>query len=216
MASSKIVVVDYGMGNLLSVRRGLETCGASVEVTSDPNEIASAKKLVLPGVGAFQDGMRGLTERGLVDPIHRAIASGAKLMGICLGMQMLMENSTEHGFCEGLGLIPGSVDAIPSHNDHSLIRKIPHIGWTALSTNRAGVEWKQSLLMNTSPGDFMYFVHSFTALPNNVHTLATCDYLGYQVTAAVQKDNVCGFQFHPEKSGTAGLAILKTFVAQGG
>ena len=215
MADKNIVIIDYGMGNLLSVRRGLEDCGADVTVTADADVIANSRKLVLPGVGAFQDGMRGLEERGLVEPIHQAVANGTQLMGICLGMQMLMDSSSEHGDYLGLGLIPGKVDAIPAYQDETLARKIPHIGWTALSTHGTGVDWKHSYLVNTAPGDYMYFVHSYTALPHNDYMLATCDYLGYRVTAAVQKDQVCGFQFHPEKSGTAGLCILEAFVARG-
>ena len=211
----KVAIVDYGMGNIKSVQRGLEKVGASVNLTGDPEQYIHADCLVLPGVGAFENGMDGIKKAGMVEALGEFVQSGKPFLGICLGMQMLMEDSDEHGLHLGLGYIPGSVKRIPHQNEGSFVRKIPHIGWNNLRCASGGVPWEKSILRSVREKEFVYFVHSFMAVPvHNKHLLAQCDYEGLKVTAGVQKDNVTGLQFHPEKSGEAGLAILKEFVNQ--
>jgi len=212
---NEVVIVDYGMGNIKSVQRGLEYVGATATLSSNPEVIAKAGRLVLPGVGAFADGMRGMEEAGLVDAVLRFARTGNPLLGICLGMQMLLEQSQEYGNHHGLGLIPGDVIEIPQKNGGHFYRKTPHIGWNALQTATSEDDWQQTCLSGSSVHEFFYFVHSFMAHPgSDTDLLAQCDYNGLPVTAAVKKDNVTGLQFHPEKSGEAGLKILQQFVSQ--
>jgi len=209
---TQVVVVDYGVGNLKSVQRGFEKVGATVEVTSDSSKIESAQRLVLPGVGAFEDGMQGLAEAGVIDSICKFVKTGNPLLGICLGMQMLFEQSEENGVHEGLGFIAGSVKAIPSAEGQITVRKVPHIGWSALKIPRSRT-WENTFLHSSSENTFVYFVHSYMGVPHEqANLIAQCEYEGLLVTAAVKKDNVSGFQFHPEKSGEAGLKILDNFV----
>lgn len=208
----KVTVVDYGIGNVFSVGRALERCGAEPVLSADPRSIEAATRLVLPGVGAFADGMRGLHERGLVEPIRRYAASGRPLLGICLGMQMLAEVGEEFGEHEGLGLIAGRVRPVPAVDVEGRSHKIPHIGWSPLMP-ALGRSWQGSILAGTAPGTAAYLVHSFAVEPDDpACRLADCLYGGHRVTAAVQLDNVSGCQFHPEKSGDAGLRILARFV----
>lgn len=211
---SSVVIVDYGMGNIKSVQRSLEKVGVSVTLSSDPEEIAQAGRLVLPGVGAFEDGMKGLKQGGLDQAVHHFAEKGNPLMGICLGMQMLLQSSEEFGDHQGLGLIEGSVQAIPQHEDGKFKRKTPHIGWSALKRPAIHSSWGNSCLQDIPEGEFFYFVHSYMAVhKKNEHQLAYCVYEGVDITAAVKKENVTGVQFHPEKSGSFGLTILKRFVA---
>jgi len=171
-----------------------------------------AERLVLPGVGAFAGGMAGLRERGLVEPIRRYAASGRPLLGICLGMQMLATASEEFGIHEGLDLIPGRVRAVPDRDTAGRPHKVPHIGWTALRTP-AGASWRESLLADTPEGTSVYLVHSFAVVPDDpAHRLADCEYGGHAVCAAIARGAITGFQFHPEKSGEAGLRILRRFL----
>ena len=207
-----VVVVDYGLGNLKSIQRGLDKVGAKVTITSDLDVIAKAERLVLPGVGAFEAGMAGLQKADLVDVIQGFVKTGNTLLGICLGMQMLLEHSEEHGKHEGLGLIPGVVKKIPESIKGKFARKIPHIGWTKLYPFEDN-DWRGTCLEDVKVGEYFYFVHSFMAVPSTQkHIIAQCEDKGLLVTAAVKKDNVIGLQFHPEKSGEAGLKILKSFV----
>ena len=209
----KVTLVDYGIGNLYSVRRALECVGADVLLSSNPMEIEAAERLVLPGVGAFEDGMAGLTGRGLVDPVRRHAASGRPLMGICLGMQMLASVSEEFGLNTGLGLIPGRVTAISGTTTEGLRQKIPHVGWSALLPS-AAVRWEGTALADTAPGSSVYLVHSFQMVPDEpVHRLAEYEYGGHRITAAVGSGRIIGCQFHPEKSGPVGLDILRRFLA---
>ena len=198
-----IAIVDYGVGNLFSLNSSLELIGAESIVTSDPQVLRSADKILLPGVGAFEDAARKLRDSGLADLLKELAAEGKPLLGICLGMQLLFEKSYEYGEHEGLGLIPGSVkpirDVIPT--DY----KIPHIGWNGLHLNG-----DCPLFRNIREGDCVYFVHSFYAAGCGLYVTATADY-GAELTAAVAKGNVYGCQFHPEKSGKVGLSILKAF-----
>lgn len=198
-----IAVIDYGVGNLFSLCSSLERIGADARVTSDPAEIRRAEKLILPGVGAFADAAAKLRASGLDEIIREQAANGKEIMGICLGMQLLFEKSYEFGAHTGLGLLKGSV--IPMEGTIPEGLKIPHIGWNALTLCS-----QSKLLRYIQEGDCVYFVHSFYVDPGAESVVATAEY-GNQVTAAVQKDNVMGCQFHPEKSGEVGLKILRAF-----
>lgn len=211
-----VSVVDYGLGNLFSVSRALEKVGAEVVVTDSPAAIERATSLVLPGVGAFSDGMNGLHQLKLVDAVRRYGASGRPLLGICLGMQLLFDASEEFGHHEGLGLIPGRVVAIPSTGEDGVPHKIPHIGWNELVMPASLPNWERTALTDVAPGASVYFVHSFTADPANaVDRLADCYYDGRLISAAVRRNALSGCQFHPEKSGEVGLRILRAFLADG-
>lgn len=213
MSTAKVVVIDYGMGNLLSVLRGLEHCGGEVTLTSDPSTILSSPRVVLPGVGAFSDGMAGLRQMGLDDVVREIAARGTPLLGICLGMQMLLDESDEFGSTSGLGLIPGKVVAIPSLTMDGQPQKIPHIGWSSLEFAAGRNSWEGTLLQRIKPGEASYFVHSFMANPSDQRNrVADCLYGGHRVAAAIQRDNIFGCQFHPEKSGEVGLRILSQFL----
>ena len=206
---SRVTVIDYGIGNLHSVLKALQHLGATVELTGSPQRVAAADHLVLPGVGAFSDGMKGLTTRGLVEPIARVCEAGRPFLGICLGMQMLLSESDEFGKHAGLGLIAGRVVAIDAQG-----MKVPHVGWNHIAPP-AGGEWKHTALDGTAPGTMFYFVHSFVATPSDPkHRLAETPFGNQQLCAAVKRDNITGFQFHPEKSGPAGLALLSRFLSQ--
>ena len=198
-----IAVVDYGVGNLFSLRSSLKAIGAEAVVTSDPEAIRTAEKVILPGVGAFADAAAKLRESGLDRVLCGEAERGKDILGICLGMQMLFERSYEYGEHAGLGLIPGVVVPMEGKIPSSL--KIPHIGWNALHLRQ-----KHRLLKNIGEGDCVYFVHSFYADQCEESVLATAEY-GIEVTAAVAKNNVMGCQFHPEKSGGVGLSILRAF-----
>lgn len=212
MSTVPVTVVDYGIGNLYSVGRALEHCGASVTVAHAASAVAAAPRLVLPGVGAFADGMQGLRERGLVDAIRDYAASGRPLLGICLGMQMLASVSEEFGQHEGLGVIPGRVVAVPSTTTDGRPQKTPHIGWSALQPAR-GAHWEGTPLRSTAPGTAVYLVHSYHVRPENqADLLAVCDYGGHAITAAIGRGAILGCQFHPEKSGPLGLQVLAAFV----
>lgn len=206
-----VTVIDYGIGNLLSVCRAIEHCGAEAVLSSSASAIASAERLILPGVGAFHDGMLGLQERGLVEPIRQYCAANRPFLGICLGMQMMMGSSEEFGYHEGLNLVPGTVTAIPGVSA-GVRRKIPHIGWSALRT-AAGGNWTSTILDGLEPGiDSAYFVHSYAVKPDNsAHCIAECLYDGHHIAAVIRSGNRHGCQFHPEKSGETGLAIIRNF-----
>jgi len=210
----EVAVIDYGLGNLLSVRRGLEHCGATVTVTSDPNTILSAPRVVLPGVGAFAHGMTELRNQGLDVIVRKVAAQGSILLGICLGMQMLLDGSVEFSDTEGLGIIPGNVVPVPSTTANGFWQKIPHIGWNNLILAPGFENWEESLLHEVNPGEAVYFVHSFMAVPKNPkHCIANCLYGGTPVPATIGRDNIYGCQFHPEKSGVVGLKILRRFLS---
>ena len=199
-----IAIIDYGVGNLFSLKSSLAMIGAEAVVTGDAAVIRSADRIILPGVGAFGDARRKLIDTGLDRVLLEEAAKGKPIMGICLGMQMLFEKSYEYGEYEGLGLIPGEVVPMAGKLPEGL--KVPHIGWNALQIGRKD----HPLMKYTKEGDCVYFVHSFYAESCTANTLATAEY-GIDVTAAVARDNVMGCQFHPEKSGTVGLNILKAF-----
>jgi imidazole glycerol-phosphate synthase subunit HisH len=210
----KVTVIDYGIGNLFSVARALERCGAEVRLSSDPEQIIAAERLVLPGVGAFEDGMRGLRDRGLVQSIRRYAAADRPLLGICLGMQMLASVSEEFGMHEGLDLIPGRVVPVQKTKTDGTAQKIPHIGWSAIQP-APGANWASTPLAGIDSGTSVYLVHSYqVAVSDSAALLAVCDYGGHAVTAAIHAGRITGCQFHPEKSGDAGLAVLRSFLVQ--
>jgi len=206
------VIVDYGLGNLHSVHRALSHCGASAVICSNPTVVENAKRLVLPGVGAFRDGMAQLTAAGMDIAIKRAVDQGAHILGICLGMQLLFSCSEEYGLTSGLDLIPGRVVKLsPKKNNHSFL-KVPHIGWNTLSTTNLQSSWSNRLLNDVPTDSAVYFVHSFVAIPEFFsHRLADCIYGDIAIPAVVGTRNVWGVQFHPEKSGEVGLKILRNF-----
>lgn len=198
-----IAIIDYGVGNLFSLISSFEKIGAEIVVTADPQVISSADGIILPGVGAFSDAAKKLRDSGLDKVIIEQAKSGKKLMGICLGMQMLFEKSFEYGVHNGLGLLKGNI--VPMKDKIPKNLKIPHIGWNALHFT-----CESNLFKYINPNDCVYFVHSFYATDCDDSVIATAEY-GKELTAAVQKDNVMGCQFHPEKSGEVGLNILRAF-----
>lgn len=224
MPQCDVAVIDYGVGNLLSVSRGFEHCGANVLVTSDVDAILSAPRVVLPGVGAFANGMGQLQASGLVDVVRKVARRDTPLLGICLGMQMLLDSSEEFGGSTGLGIIPGRVIAVPAITKQGTPQKIPHIGWSSLvptgtgamgGTDATTASWHGTLLEGTERGAAVYFVHSFMAEPTDeTDRVADCLYGGVPVSAAIARGNTFGCQFHPEKSGEVGLTILRRFLAR--
>ena len=198
-----IAIIDYGVGNLFSLSHSLTSIGAEVVVTGDAATILSADHVILPGVGAFGDAAKKLRETGLDGVVKSAAAAGTPIMGICLGMQLLLDKSFEFGEHAGLGLIPGEVRPIAEVIPPDL--KIPHIGWNALDVRRP-----HPILKSVKPGDCVYFVHSYYGARCDKSVLATAEY-GAPLTAAIGRGNVCGCQFHPEKSGNVGLGILRAF-----
>lgn len=199
-----IAIVDYGVGNLFSLKSSLAAIGAETVVTGDAAVLHNADRIILPGVGAFGDAADKLAATGMRDAVLAEARAGKPLLGICLGMQLLFEKGMEYGEHAGLGLIPGTVVDLKPVLPEGL--KVPHIGWNALRLSQPD----HPLMKNTRDGDCVYFVHSFYAAGCADWTLATAEY-GVDVTAAVARDNVMGCQFHPEKSGAVGLSILRAF-----
>ena len=198
-----IAIVDYGVGNLFSVRSSFKKIGAETVVTADPKILDNASKILLPGVGAFEDAIKKLSQKGLDEVLKAQVKKGKYLMGICLGMQMLFDESHEYGVHKGLGLLRGKVVPIKGFVDDKL--KIPQIGWNGLHFRK-----KHFLFDKVNEGDCAYFVHSYFATDCEDSVIATTEY-DKELTAAVGKDNVLGCQFHPEKSGEVGLNILRAF-----
>jgi len=207
-----ITIIDSGSGNLLSVSRALEQSGATFRTSSDPDVIASSAALVLPGVGAFRQGMEGLAANGLIEPLLAHAHAGRPLLGICLGMQMLADSSEEFGRHQGLGLIQGKVRKIERHNASGVPRKTPFIGWASID-RPDGTPWDGTLLKPVEAGESVYFVHSYQMEPKDrLDLLATYNLNGDPITAAIRRGNITGLQFHPEKSGSVGLRIIREFV----
>jgi glutamine amidotransferase len=209
-----ITVVDYGMGNLRSVSKALESLGAAVCVSSRPQDVTRAEELVVPGVGAFPAAMRELADRGLIDPIKAFLASGKPYLGICLGLQLLFDESEEGGGAAGLGVLSGTVRRFPS--DATL--KVPHMGWNQVLVNRTvRGEAHQGcpLLEGIPPESFFYFVHSYYADPSDRSVSALETDYGVRFTAMVWRDNLYATQFHPEKSQALGLRLLENFIRLG-
>ncbi len=201
---TSIAIIDYGMGNLRSVQKAIEKSGATASITSNAQEISAAEKVILPGVGAFRDAIDALKRHDLVSPVNDAVAAGKPFLGICLGMQLLLDVSYEDGEFEGLGIVPGSVKRFELPADY----KIPHMGWNQLSFRADG----NPLMKDVSEEAWFYFVHSYYVAPeDNSWTGGRTDY-GGDFTSMIWKDNVYATQFHPEKSQDAGLQLLKNFV----
>lgn len=198
-----IAVIDYGVGNLFSIKSSFARVGADAVVTADKKIIQNADKIMLPGVGAFEDAARKLRDSGMADLLREEVKKGKYLMGICLGMQLLFEKSFEYGEHEGLGILKGEVVPMKGYVDKDL--KVPHIGWNGLHLERDSI-----LLKDCKEGDCVYFVHSYFATNCKDSVIATTEY-SRPITAAVEKDNVFGCQFHPEKSGEVGLNVLRAF-----
>ncbi len=198
-----VAIVDYGVGNLFSLRSSLSSIGVDAIVTGNKDEIEKAEKIILPGVGAFGDAAEKLRETGLDKVVINEAKKGKPILGICLGMQLLLEKSYEYGEHDGLGLISGEIRPIEDVIGKDL--KVPHIGWNALSFKK-----ESDLFRYIKDGDFVYFVHSFYGADCEENVIATAEY-GAELTAAVQNENVYGCQFHPEKSGEVGLKILRAF-----
>ncbi len=198
-----VALIDYGVGNLFSLQSSFRMIGIDAEVTADPQKIHEADRIILPGVGAFGDAAQRLQESGLDQVLLREARAGKPLMGICLGMQLLFERSFEYGENTGLGLINGEIRPIAERIPPEM--KIPQMGWNALIIKKSS-----RVLKGIREGTYVYFVHSYSAVGCGDALAATTDY-GAELTACVEQDNVCGCQFHPEKSGSTGLHILKNF-----
>ena len=208
----KVTVIDYGLCNLLSVCNALKHVGANPEIVSDPDKVLHAERLVLPGVGAFQNGMDGLRANGMVDAVKSYAALGRPLLGICLGMEFLMDKSFEFGEHDGLGIIPGQVENLKQQASVGQAGlKVPHIGWNYLAPSDHS--WDKTILAGLDKGVDMYFVHSFHVVPRHrADCLAMTSYGTHAFCSVVARGSVYGCQFHPEKSGVSGLKILDNFV----
>jgi len=202
-----IAIIDYGMGNLRSVQKGFERMGHEVVVTSDARTILNASKVVLPGVGAFPDCMRNLREHGLIDAVHMTITSGRPFLGICLGLQLLFTESEEFGISKGLDIIKGRVTRFKGPEFADL--KIPHMGWNSISIKR-----QVPALQDVPDKSYVYFVHSFHVVPEDKSVIATTTHYGIEFVSGIWKDNIFAVQFHPEKSQSLGLSILRRFGEQ--
>jgi glutamine amidotransferase len=203
-----IAIVDFGMGNLFSVAQACRTVGLGPVITDDPKVVETADGVIVPGVGAFGDAMSVLRSRGLVEALHRVAESGKPLFGICLGMQLFMNESEEFGRHAGLGLIGGSVRKLPAEHNGSRV-KVPQVGWNHVSPVRPGA-WVGSVLEGVAPDTYAYFVHSYYVAPADERVvLGLTTYGGLRYCSALGSDNVHAFQFHPEKSGDEGLAIYR-------
>lgn len=204
---TSVTIVDYGVGNLFSVAQAIQHCGAEAKLATSPEDILAAEKIILPGVGAFGKAIDKVRERGFDGAMCDFAASNRPMLGICLGMQMLFEDSCEHGSHHGLGLIPGTVMKIPPRGITGKRLRKTHIGWAELNMERPN-----PLFAEVSTDQAAYFVHSFAAHTGSENVVATVDFHGHRLTAAVARDNVMGVQFHPEKSGQFGIRIIKRFV----
>jgi imidazole glycerol phosphate synthase glutamine amidotransferase subunit len=212
-----IVVIDYGMGNLHSVRKALEVVGASARISSRAEDILKANKVVFPGVGSFGEAMKELKRRKLAEPIKDAIAQGKPFLGLCLGLQLLFERSEEAPGVKGLGVLRGEVKCF--RRSSFVVRrsgenfKVPHMGWNNIAASRQLSAISSKILKGVPNGSYMYFVHSYHVAPDDKKDILTTTDYGIKFASGVCKDNVCGLQFHPEKSQAIGLKILKNFVS---
>lgn len=202
-----IAIIDYGAGNLSSVKKALDYLGADSEITQDREKIISASHVILPGVGSFGDAMHSMQERGLVDTVKEAAGSGKPFLGICLGLQLLFESSEESEGVEGLGLLNGRIVEIPKNNG----LKVPHIGWNSVNLNQ-----KNGIFDGIDEDGYFYFVHSFYLKDADADVVAATTEYGVSIECAVQKGNLCATQFHPEKSGKLGLKLLENFLKMEG
>lgn len=216
MMTNKVTLLDYGMCNMLNVARAFRHVGADLTVTEDPAEACSAERLVVPGVGAFEDSMIEVRRRGHDEAITEFVATGRPMLGICVGMQILFEGSDEFGKSAGLGLLSGWVRAVPTATREGAAQRVPHIGWNNLLVPpERNASWAGTMLESVECGiPAVYFVHSFVPDPADPRIrLADTYYGGHRLCAAINKDNITATQFHPERSGEIGLRLLTTFVA---
>lgn len=202
-----IAIIDYGAGNLSSVKKALDYLGAESKITQNKNEILSASHIILPGVGSFGDAMKSMQERGLVDVVRQAAASGKPFLGICLGLQLLFEHSDESPEAEGLGIFKGDIVTIPK--DKGL--KVPHMGWNSVSLKQ-----QDGIFSGIEDNSYFYFVHSYYLKNAQADAVAATTQYGVEIECAVQKGNVCATQFHPEKSSAVGLRLLDNFIRMEG
>lgn len=208
--SSKVTLIDYGAGNLLNVQRAFEHQGAQVEIATTPEVVLQSDRLVFPGVGAFPEAMAQLQKQELVEAIQQA-AQNKPFLGICLGMQMMLEAGEEFVETEGLKLLPGRVKQLPQQGVNGETMTIPHMGWAKVEPNQ--VAWDGTLFDQVTENNAFYFVHSYFAdVSDPQDQLAVFDFGGHRITAAVQRDNLFGCQFHPEKSGEPGLRLIEAFL----
>jgi len=204
-----VTIIDYGMSNILSLSRALESCGAVIKVTGDAEDIREAEALVLPGVGAFRQGMEELERRGMVSVIENFCAAGKPFLGVCLGMQMMLDSSREFGEYPGLGLIPGQVRPLPESLDDGTPCIIPHTTWNRLEGKAADYP----LFKDIPAGSYFYFVHSFYSDPDDKrHVMGETPFYDRMFPSVIGRENAFGLQFHPEKSGEAGLQVLRNFL----
>lgn len=207
-----VAIADYGLGNLHSVRRAFEAVGAIATITAEPAGLRESDAVVVPGVGAFGQGMRNLQAQGLADEVRSLAGSGVPTLGICLGMQLLMDESEELGSWHGLGLIPGRVIGFDPPVEEPA--KVPQIGWNSIEPSKGDLAWSSPLLQGIEPGAHMYFVHSFAVLLKDTRDLvAETEYAGLRFCSVLANGNVYGCQFHPEKSGAAGLRLIGNFLS---
>ncbi len=211
MIRKKVAIIDYGVGNLFSVRQACESAGMNGFITSSSQDILNSEAVILPGVGAFGSAMASLTSSGLVPVIEHVAASGKPLLGICLGMQLLLEKSCEFGESQGLGIIKGEVVRLGSETAGMQgLPKVPHVGWNRIE-EPAPDAWKESYLKANKSDDYMYFVHSYYSVPADERiVLSMTNYKGIKFCSSFQVNNIFGCQFHPEKSGPGGIEIYKT------
>lgn len=210
-----IAIIDLDLGNLHSVARAIRHCGGDAVITDKVEDIELAEKLILPGVGSFKAGMDALKNKGLVEVIKNRAETGVHLLGICLGMQLLMERSEEQGSHDGLGLIAGEVKKFQNLTGFDFSVKVPHMNWCAIDKKLDNSTWADSILRGIQPGAECYFVHSLCVMPKDLqHTLAVSKYGNSEFCSAIKRDNIVGCQFHPEKSGEVGLKIIEAFISQ--
>ena len=201
-----VSIIDYGAGNLMSVKKALDFIGAESEITADKDKIKNASHVILPGVGSFGDAMASMAERGLVDNVREAALSGKPFLGICLGLQLLFAESDESPAVSGLGVLDGKISLIPKNDG----LKVPHMGW-----NSVEIKQNSGIFKGIPNGSYFYFVHSFYLNGANADEVAGTTQYGTEIQCAVEKGNLCATQFHPEKSGEIGLMLLKNFLAKG-
>lgn len=208
-----VSLVDYDCGNLFGMRRALEVCGAQVAIADTPDKVIGADRLILPGVGAFGDAMAALRKRGLDHAVDDFAATGKPFLGVCVGMQVLFDESDEFGSHKGLGLFKGAVRRIPKRAADGTSHRIPHIGWTEIQPPDEERTKNDTMFFGIETPIYTYFVHSYMAVPAEERDrLANSDYGGHSICAAVRRDHIWGCQFHPERSGPVGLKMLSNFI----